>query len=107
MKSSPLPPELLELEERLRARFNAEPSADLRFGIIQSVDRNVSVQTPSSRQNGDGWYWAAIAAAGIIALNLSVIDSTRTEFSRGAGISQMVNVEPLQEVPSLKPGAFN
>ena len=100
MNPGPLPPELQELENRLRSRYRPGPSVDPRVRIMQVVGSDLSFQTPSSSsRNSDGWYWAAIAAAAIIVMNLSLIDAARTEFSRGVGISPTAgNVEPLRKV---------
>jgi len=108
MNSGALPLELHELESRLRGRSGPGASADLRVRVMRIVGSDLSSQTPSSSsRSSDRWYWAAIAAAGIIAMNLSLIDSSRTEFSSRASISQgVVNVEPLWRVLPLEPGAF-
>ncbi|MGD1275933.1 MAG: hypothetical protein ABR964_01765 [Tepidisphaeraceae bacterium] len=108
MNSGALPPELHELESRLRGRFSPGASADLRFRIMHVVGSDLSFQAQtSSGRTSDRWYWAAIAAAGIIAMNLSLIDSSRTELSGRASISQsVVNVEPMWRVSPLEPGAF-
>jgi hypothetical protein len=108
MNSDPLTPQLQELEGRLRGRSIPGPSANLRFRIMQAVGSDLSLQTPSSSPRiSDRWYWVAIAAAGVIAMNLCVIDSTRTEFSGGVGMSPPpAQVEPLREILPLEPGAF-
>jgi len=100
-----LPLELTGLENRLRGRHWAGPPAELRGRIMQAVDADLSMQPQAAApRRRDGWYWAAIAAAGIITLNLSVIDAARTEFSRRASIGPTDTVASLPQVSSFKSG---
>ena len=91
MTRESLPPELRELEGRLRGRLNAEPPAELRSRILRGISADLSMPTQATfRRSNDAHHWAAIAAAAIIAVNLSAIDRSRTEFSGDCRIGQGV-----------------
>jgi Tfp pilus assembly PilM family ATPase len=103
MNSDPLPAELLELEGRLRGRFDAGASGDLRKRVMRAVESDLAGETPSSSaRSGGGWYWAAMAAAAIIVMNMSLIDSTRTEFSRRAAHGHDQMTSELQAMGQLE-----
>jgi len=76
MNPHSLPPELMDMENRLHARPADQPSPGLRARVLQAA----ASATPSSSQ-WNAWAWASIAAALLVAVNLSMISASQTEFS--------------------------
>jgi len=79
MDTNPLPPELAELESRLRSRIGYEPSAGFRARVVGAAER-VHASRPMVIQWGP-MQWSAAAAAILIVLNLSMISASQTAFS--------------------------
>jgi hypothetical protein len=82
MERESMPPELLELENRLRARAGDEPGAGLRGRVMQTVAAELATRArPSAAETWNGWWWAAIAAGVLIAMNLSMVVASQNEFT--------------------------
>jgi len=75
--------ELVELENRLRARPNdAGESDELRSRVMGAVAVELAKPLQSSRAGQwDGRYWAAAAAAVLIVMNLSLVSASREAVS--------------------------
>jgi len=82
MNPHSLPRELVELENRLRHRACDEPTAALRDRVLRAAGAEAAL---SERSPGTGrsnaWTWAAVAAAVVVVMNLSMISASLTEFS--------------------------
>jgi hypothetical protein len=74
-----MPRELTELEYRLGGRPSVEPSAGLRDRVLRAAESALSERSSSAGQR-DGWAWAACAAAVLIAINLSMISASQSEY---------------------------
>ncbi|MGD0770495.1 MAG: hypothetical protein ABSB42_20105 [Tepidisphaeraceae bacterium] len=97
-----MPMELVELENRLRARPGDEPTAGLRDRVLQAVAESVLPEQPSSAGPWDGWYWAAVAAGILIVLNLSMISASQDEFSARPALSPNQTSAELQTLRMLE-----
>ena len=109
MNPHSMPAELVELENRLRARPGGEPTAGLRDRILQAVAASALAEQPPSAGPWDGWSWAAIAAVVFIVLNLSMISASQTEFSDRPAISTnqiTEEVQALRQTEAQQEGLF-
>ncbi len=109
MNRQSMPPELVELENRLRARQGEDPTAGLRDRVLQAVAESLVPGQPLPDGAWDGWYWAAIAAGILIVLNLSMISASQDEFSVGPapGPNQMgAELQALRVLEVQQEGIF-
>jgi hypothetical protein len=103
--------ELLELENRLRNRSADEPPAHLRDRVLGAVATELAVprQSASGGQWDSGW-WAAVAAAVLIVLNLSMICASQNEFSirpaRGTSQQITTEIQAVRQIESQQEGLF-
>jgi len=67
-----LPPELAELERRLRRRNGQDESVAMRDRVLDAVRRELSQGHRIPTAMFDGWWLAGIAAAVLIVMNLSI-----------------------------------
>jgi hypothetical protein len=81
MNPDPLPGELTELENSLRRRPVAQPTEGLRERVLRSTAQATLRPQPTQFGKWDSWSWAAIAAAVLIAMNLSMICASQAEYS--------------------------
>jgi hypothetical protein len=103
--------ELVELENRLRARpDDAEESGDQRSRVMAAVA--VELAKPRQSSSAGQWdvrYWAAAAAAVLIVLNLSLICASQDEFSvwpmRDAN-QMTVELQAIRQVEARQEGTF-
>ena len=110
-----LPPELVELENRLRDRpgenhVRENMAGGMRDRVMSAVraelamSARVPLHSPASNSCG-GWCWAAVAAAVLIALNLVVVDGSATEFTGGLRPAHAMNpVQEMQLIDKLQKG---
>jgi hypothetical protein len=104
MDPFPISRELAELENRLRGRAGAEPSADLRDRVLRAVASELAVprRSPKAGQWDSGW-WAAVAAGVLIVINLSMVCASENEFSvRPACGNQQQRTTEIQAVRQLE-----
>lgn len=95
-----LPPELAALEARLGARprdESAQAVAALRHRVMRAV--HTELTNAPRVASFSLWPWAAIAAAALIALNLSLVSGSATEFTGGLVHNHPIN--PLQEIQQI------
>ncbi|MGD0390799.1 MAG: hypothetical protein ABSC42_17785 [Tepidisphaeraceae bacterium] len=98
-----MPAELVELENRLRARPGDEATAGLRDRVLRAVAESSSAGALGA------WHWAAIAAAALIVLNLSMIWASQEEFSvrPALGPNQVAaEFQALRQLETQQEGAF-
>jgi hypothetical protein len=109
MNIDPLPTELIALENRLRGRTRARLPGGMRDRVLASVAEANSQRRAPARDQWDVWSWAAIAAAVLIAMNLSMICASQAEYSmRAVPNANQVNAElhALQLIESQQEGIF-
>jgi hypothetical protein len=72
---------LAELEERLRGRANIEPTSEFRNRVMGTV--MMELARPVRRQAARGGWWAAVAAGGLVVMNVSMMKGSRDAFAVG------------------------
>jgi hypothetical protein len=80
MKVYSMPADLVELENRLRVRPGHEPPADLRDRVLRAAAES-ALKRQSSVERWNSWYWAAVAAAVLLVMNLSMVSALQTQYS--------------------------
>lgn len=99
-----VPEELIELENRLARRAAVEPTAGLRERVLRAAESALREQSrPAPR-----WGWG-VAAAVLVAMNLSMIFASRSEFSVRPGLNNNQlgdEVQALRAIESQQEGAF-
>jgi hypothetical protein len=103
MNLDSMPSELVELENRLLARRGVEPPAGLRDRVLRAVAES------ALPKRGDGWYRAALAAAVLVAINLSMIWASQTEYLvRPSPSANQISAElhALRLIESQQGGTF-
>jgi hypothetical protein len=79
-----MPPELMELEDRLAHRPGEEPSAGLREEVLRRVGQILAAGEPrAAGAPMNGWWWGAAAAAVLIVLNWSMVSASGEQLSVG------------------------
>jgi hypothetical protein len=109
MDPEPMPGDLVELENRLRARPHSEPSAGLRNRVLRAAAEAALPVQSSSPGQSEGWYRLTIAAAVLVAMNLSMIFASQSEFSVRSVSSpnQMATeLQALRLIESQQEGQF-
>jgi hypothetical protein len=82
MNFDSMPPELVELENRLLRREGGDAgAAELRDRVLRAISEPPLSSQPPSTGRWAGWYWAALAATVLLVLNLSQITASESEFS--------------------------
>lgn len=110
MRPESSPAELTELANRLFARSVDEPTGALRNRVMQSVAHELALpQQPSSVGQAGDWQWAAIAAAVLIVMNLSMVFASQTEFlvwSRPNRDQTASEIHAVRVLEAQQEGAF-
>ncbi|MDP9174459.1 MAG: hypothetical protein M3O30_11415 [Planctomycetota bacterium] len=81
MHPDPLPQELIDLENQLRARPISSPTAGLRDRILRAAAESASPPQSTPAGQWTSGYWAAAAATVLIVMNLSMISASPNEFA--------------------------
>ncbi|HYG74046.1 MAG TPA: hypothetical protein VEK08_03490 [Planctomycetota bacterium] len=106
-ESDELPPELSELEQQLRARRVPAGGEVYKQRVLQAVmNERRATERPSARLKRAASAWtfaAAIAAAVLLWLNLSLIAVSDTQLRAGAGGSSDERREAVQQLLEAVP----
>jgi hypothetical protein len=81
MNIDELPKELRQLENRLRGRTCAQLPGGMRDRVLASVAEANSQRRSPARDQWDAWSWAAVAAAVLVAMNISLVSASQNEYS--------------------------
>jgi hypothetical protein len=79
MESESLPPQLAELERRLRRRDSIAPSTNFKNRVVAAAE--MARRAPSSPLGWGSLQWSAAAAAILVLLNVSMIAASRNAVS--------------------------
>jgi hypothetical protein len=89
-----MPSELVDLENRLRGRPVRQRPADLRDRVLRATAESIRRERTAATWPSDGWLGAAIAAAALIAMNLSTFWASPISYSpRAASSSNQFGAE--------------
>jgi hypothetical protein len=109
MNEHPLPPELADLENRLLARrgdsaASQSAATEVRAHVLSAVHAELAMEAKAQAHSSasvscNGWCWAAVAAAVLVALNLALVDGSATEFT--GGIAPVVRGDPSREMQQI------
>jgi hypothetical protein len=111
MESRAVDPELLQLEERLRARLSEFPDNALRARVLEAIDIELlAASKAGARSWWDSGHWATAAAAILIALNISMIFASGQEFlppsGDRTGTSLSTELRLVQQLENQREGSI-
>jgi len=97
--------ELVDLEHRLAGRTAPGLPGEFRYRVIRAVADELEATEKSTESFTGGWYWGAIAAAALIALNLSMMDGTVMEFKDASSIGRTTTLTyELKQIDAMERG---
>src|SRR5262245_41377859 len=104
MSDGSLPPELAEVEVRLVARASVEPSADFAARVLGSVHVALRQRPADAPTSAGGWRsWAAVAAAVLVGINLSMSAAADTDWHLGPEVEPGRAAALADELRALAP----